>query len=99
VGNILGNFHIHSLIIIDRAFSKNLDLTDFETFFLDYLSGHLDAKQYSLRALDESDIPIIAKHLCKEKNLSLYFPDNFAIEFYRPHLLKRLRSPQGSLIF
>jgi len=96
-GNILGNSHIHSLIIVDQAFRRNLGLIDYKNFFSDYLSKHWNGK-YCFRVLDESGIPTVARYLCKEKNLSLSFPDNSAIEYFRPNLLKRLGSLQGSLI-
>jgi len=93
------NFHIHSFLIVDGTFRKNLDLTDFETFFLKYLSRHWEARQCSLKVLNEGTIPIYAKYVFEEKkNISLRYKDNYAMEFYRPNLLKRLRSSQGSLI-
>lgn len=86
-----GSFHIHALIVFDKSFNKNLDLTDFQTFFLNYLATHWKG-QCSLSEYEGLSDRRIPKYLSKEKNISLFNPDNWDFGIYRKNLLERLRN-------
>lgn len=81
--------HVHALLTSDQSYPRTL--FDINPITLKLLEGHWNKGSCKITTCREWDNQTISRYLAKEKNISLYNPDNWDFDYYRPNVLKDLK--------
>jgi len=89
--------HAHVLLTSDQNYPRTL--SDINPITLKLLERHWDIGSCKITTCRDWSNETISKYLAKEKNISLYNPDNWDLEYYRPNVLKGLKKVNDIIRF